>query len=55
VFTNSVLKVGTVQAVTQLSGNEFQSFTDLFTKDISPILDFGAGGYNFDAFFLVDV
>ena len=41
VFTNSVLKLGTLQAVTQLSGNEFQSFIDLFTKYISPILDFG--------------
>ena len=44
VFTNSALKLGTVQAVTQLSGNEFQSFIDLFTKDISQISDFGAGG-----------
>ena len=43
-FSNSVLKLGMVQAVTQLSGNEFQSFIDLFTKDISPILDFGMGG-----------
>ena len=44
VFTNSVFKLGTLQVVTQLSRNKFQSFIDLFIKDISAILDFGEGG-----------
>ena len=42
-FTNSVLKLGTVQAVTQLSGNKFKVLLIYLQKTFHLFLDFSGG------------